>query len=56
MIIGSTKEDLSIERRVALLLTQQKILLHLGLKICIEKNYANHIGISDDNLKKLAST
>ena len=52
MIIGSTKEDLSLERRVALTPEAAKNIIALGLKVCIEKNYANHIGISDDNFKK----
>ena len=47
MIIGSTKEDLSLEKRVALTPESAKNIIGLGLKVCIEKNLANHIGISD---------
>ena len=38
MIIGSTKEDLSLEKRVALTLDAAKNIIGLGLNICIEKN------------------
>ena len=47
MIIGSTKEDLSQEKRVSLTPEAAKNIIGLGLKICIEKNYASHIGIAD---------
>ena len=47
MIIGSTKEDLSLEKRVALTPESAKNIIGLGLKVCIEKNLADHIGISD---------
>ncbi len=53
MIIGSTKEDLSIEKRVALTPDSAKNIINLGLKICIEKNYADHIGIRDEEFKKI---
>ena len=52
MIIGSTKEDLSLEKRVALTPETAKNIISLGLKVCIEKNYASHIGIQDDEFKK----
>ncbi len=47
MIIGSIKEDLSIEKRVSLTPETTKNIINLGLKIYIEKNYATHIGIDD---------
>ena len=53
MIIGSTKEDLSLEKRVALTPEAAKNIIGLGLKICIEKNYASHIGIKDEDYKEL---
>ena len=52
MIIGSTKEDLSLEKRVALTPEAAKNIIGLGLKICIEKNYASHIGIKDEEFVK----
>ena len=47
MIIGALKEDLTSEKRVALTPESAKNIIGLGLKVCIEKNLANHIGISD---------
>ncbi len=47
MIVGTTKEDLSLEKRVALTPESAKNIIGLGLKVCIENNLANHIGISD---------
>ena len=47
MIVGSTKEDLAIEKRVSLTPETAKNIVSLGLKICIEKNYAAHLGIQD---------
>ncbi|MEC6987160.1 MAG: Re/Si-specific NAD(P)(+) transhydrogenase subunit alpha [Pseudomonadota bacterium] len=53
MIIGSTKEDLSLEKRVSLTPDTAKSIIGLGLKIYIEKNYAIHIGIQDEEFKKV---
>ena len=53
MIVGSTKEDLSIEKRVSITPETARNLINLGLKICIENNYASHIGIQDDEYKKV---
>ena len=47
MIIGSTKEDLSLEKRVAITPETAKNIIGLGLKVTIEKNYAEHIGFED---------
>ena len=52
MIIGSIKEDLSLEKRVALTPEAAKNIMGLGIKICIEKNYAHHIGIKDEEFVK----
>ncbi len=52
MIIGSTKEDLTLEKRTALTPETAKNIIGLGLKVCIEKNYAVHIGIKDEEFKK----
>ena len=53
MIIGATKEDLSLEKRIALTPETAKSIIGLGLKICIEKNYAAHIGIKDEEFQNL---
>ena len=47
MIVGSTKEDLALEKRVSLTPETAKNIIGLGLKVCIEKGYANHLGIQD---------
>ena len=52
MIVGSIKEDLALEKRVAITPETAKNIIGLGLKVCIEKNYATHLGIEDDEYKK----
>ncbi len=47
MIVGSTKEDLALEKRVSLTPETAKNIIGLGLKVCLEKGYANHLGIQD---------
>ena len=47
MIVGSTKEDLAVEKRVSLTPETSKNIIGLGLKVFIEKNYATHLGIED---------
>ena len=37
MIIGSTKENLSLERRISITPETAKNIINLGLTICIEK-------------------
>ena len=51
MIVGSIKEDLTVEKRVSLTPETVKNIIGLGLKVYIEKDYANHLGIVDDNFK-----
>ena len=51
MIIGSIKEDLALEKRVSLTPETAKNIIGLGLKLCIEKNYASHLGIDDKEYK-----
>ena len=52
MIVGSIKEDLALEKRVSITPETAKNILGLGLKVCIEKNYASHLGIEDNEYKK----
>ena len=51
MIVGSIKENLSLEKRVALTPESAKNIIGLGLKVCIEKGYALHLGINDNEYK-----
>ena len=53
MIVGSTKEDLTQEKRVSLTPETAKNIIGLGLKVCLEKNYAKHLGIQDDEYTKV---
>jgi len=53
MIVGSIKENLSLEKRVSLTPETAKSIIGLGLKICIEKNYASHLGINDNEYEKV---
>ncbi len=48
MIVGSIKEDLSIEKRVSITPESAKNIINLGISIFVEKNYATHIGIKDE--------
>ena len=52
MIVGSIKEDLTSEKRVSITPDSAKNIIGLGLKVCIEKNYASHLGIEDNEYKK----
>ena len=47
MSVGSIKENVSLEKRVAITPETAKNIFSLGLKINLEKNYAEHLGISD---------
>ncbi len=53
MIVGSTKEDLTLEKRVSITPETAKSIIGLGLQVCIEKDYANHLGIQDSEYKKV---
>ena len=51
MIVGSTKENLTLEKRVSLTPETAKNIIGLGIKVCIEKDYASHLGIQDIEYK-----
>ena len=53
MKIGSIKEDIAYEKRVSITPDSAKNLIGLGLEICIEKNYATHLGIEDKDFEIL---
>ena len=53
MIVGSIKEDISLEKRVSLTPDSAKNIIGLGLKVCIEKGYALHLGINDSEYKDI---
>ena len=47
MIVGSIKEDTKVEKRVSITPESAKNIIGLGLKVCIEKDYALHLGIQN---------
>ena len=53
MIVGSIKENITLEKRVSVTPESAKNIIGLGLKVCIEKNYASHFGINDNEYKKI---
>ena len=53
MIVGSIKENTTLEKRVSITPDSAKNIISLGLKVCIEKNYASHLGIQDDEFKNI---
>jgi len=46
-IIGSVKEDLSIEKRISITPETTKKFVNLGFEVNLEKNYADHLAIND---------
>ena len=53
MIVGSIKEDLALEKRVSITPETAKNIIGLGLKVCVEKGYAIHLGVNDEEYKKV---
>ena len=53
MIVGSVKENTSIDKRVSITPETAKNINNLGLEIYLEKNYAIHIGIPDKDYKNV---
>ncbi len=53
MSIGSFKENISLEKRVAITPETAKNIIALGLSINLEKNYATHLGITDKQYEDL---
>ena len=51
-IIGSVKEDLSIEKRVSVTPESAKKYTELGFSINLEKKYAEHLGIDDEEARE----
>ena len=53
MIVGSIKENTSLEKRVSLTPESAKNIIGLGLKVCIENGYALHLGIDDNEYSNI---
>jgi len=50
-IIGSVKEDLNTEKRISITPETVKKFTDLKFSVFLEKNYAEHLGISDEDYK-----
>ena len=55
MIIGSIKENTTLEKRVSITPESAKNIIGLGLKVFIEKDYAAHLGINDSEYKDIGA-
>lgn len=53
MIVGSIKENTTFEKRVSVTPDSAKNIIGLGLKVCVEKGYALHLGIDDNEYKDI---
>ena len=53
MIVGSIKENTTLEKRVSINPESAKNIIGLGLKVCVEKGYALHLGIDDNEYKDI---
>ena len=53
MIVGSIKENIELEKRVSVTPESAKSIISLGLKVCVEKDYASHLGINDEEYTKI---
>ena len=53
MIVGSIKENIILEKRVSITTETAKNIIGLGLSINLEKNYAEHLGISDKQYEEV---
>ena len=49
--IGSVKEDLKIEKRISIIPETVKKLVEINFSVFVEKDYAAHLGISDEEYK-----
>ena len=53
MLIGSIKENLSIEKRIAITPDVAKKYINLGFKISLSENYGIHLGITDNEFQSI---
>ena len=52
MIVGSIKENTTLEKGF-FNPESAKNIIGLGLKVCVEKGYAIHLGINDNEYKEI---
>ena len=56
MIVGSIKENISLEKRISITPESAKNIIALGLNVCLETNYAKHIGIDNQDYENVGVT
>ena len=54
-VIGSVKEDLTIEKRISITPDTIKKFTDLKFSILLEKNYGEHLGIADEEYKNMGA-
>ena len=54
-IIGSVKEDLAVEKRISITPETIKKFTALKFSVFLEKNYAEHLGITDEEYKNMGA-
>ena len=54
-VIGSVKEDLTIEKRISITPETIKKFTDLKFSILLEKNYGEHLGIADEEYKNMGA-
>ena len=52
MIVGSVKENITIEKRISITPETAKNLINLGLEVILEKGYGEHLEIPDKEYEK----
>ena len=53
MRIASVSEDQKFEKRIAISLETAKKYIALGLEVSLSENYAEHLGVKDNEYKEL---
>ena len=52
-IIGSVKEDLTTEKRISITPETAKKFIDLGFSVFLEKNFGEHLGITDEEYNNI---
>ena len=53
MIVGSIKEDTSLDKRISITPETAKNIKNLGLEVYLEKKYGEHLGILDEDYQNV---
>ena len=55
-VIGSVKEDLTVEKRISITPETVKKFVELNFSVLLEKKYGEHLGINDEEYKNKGAT